>query len=120
MNMTMRSLAAAALLCLVATPSLAAVCYITEFRALTPAEPTGAQIAKAPAIAEQTVAVGAEAKSAAFNNATRFIRLHCDAIASFKIGTSPTATTSSARTPADATEYFGVVPGDKISIILNN
>lgn len=120
MNMTMRNVAAAALLCLLATPSLAATCYITEFRALTPAEPTGAQIAKAPWVTTQTVAIGAEAKSAAFNSATRFIRLHCDAIASFVIGTTPTASATSPRTPADATEYFGVNPADKISIITNN
>lgn len=103
-----------------AQPASAAVCYITEFRAITPGDPSGIQIAKTPAVAEQTVAIGAEAKSAAFNAQTRFIRLACDAIASFVISTAPTATTSSARIPADAIEYYGVNPGDKISIITNN
>lgn len=118
--MKMRSLAAALLLCLVTGPVFAATCYISEFSQISPVGPSGAQIAMAPSLTTQTVAVGAEAKSAAFGNSTRFIRLHCDAIASFAFGTNPTATTSSARTPADATEYFGVNPGDKVSIILNN
>lgn len=93
-----------------------ATAYITEYGG-TGAE--RAQIAAAPAVASQTVAIGSEAKSAAFNNNTRLIRVHVDAICSVLIGPSPTATTSSARMAADSTEYFGVNPGDKISVISN-
>ncbi len=41
--------------------------------------------------AQQTVAIGVEAKSSAFNAATNLIRVHTDAICSITIGTSPTA-----------------------------
>jgi hypothetical protein len=93
-----------------------ATAYITEYGG-TGAE--RAQIAAAPAVASQTVAIGTEAKSAAFNNNTRLIRVHVDAICSILIGSNPTATTASARMSADSTEYFGVNPGDKISVITN-
>ena len=93
-----------------------AVAYITEYGSAG-AERT--QIAAAPAVTSQTVAIGVEAKSAAFKGATRFIRVHVDAICSIAIGQSPTATTSDARMSADSTEYFAVNPGDKISVISN-
>ncbi len=96
-----------------------AVVYISEFSAL--AKVTGANIAMMPPLAEQTVAIGAEADSAAFNAATRFIRVHNDAICSIAIGTAPTASTSTMRLPADSIEYFAVPKGEsyKISVITN-
>lgn len=96
----------------------AATCYITEF---TGGAPNGVQVAQQPALAEQTVSIsGGSLQSNAFSGGTRLIRLHCDGIASFKIATSPTATTLSARIAADQTEYFAVNPGDKIAIISNS
>lgn len=93
-----------------------AVAYITEYGSAG-AERT--QVAAAPPVASQTVLIGSEAKSAAFNNGTRIIRVHVDAVCSILIGANPTATTSSARMAADTTEYFSVNPGDKISVISN-
>jgi hypothetical protein len=93
-----------------------ATAYITEYGGAG-AERT--QVASSPAITSQTVAIGSEAKSAAFNSQTRIIRVHVDAICSILIGLSPTATTASARMSANSTEYFGVNPGDKISVISN-
>jgi hypothetical protein len=74
-----------------------------------------------PPLAEQTVAIGAEAKSSAFNASTRYVRIHVDAICSILFGTSPTATTSKKRLAANQTEYFAVPPGQsfKVSVISN-
>lgn len=96
-----------------------AVVYITEFAAI--ANVTGANIAMMPPIAQQTVAIGAEADSSAFNAATRYIRVHADAICSISVGVTPTATTSMLRMSADSTEYFAVPlnAGYKLSVISN-
>lgn len=78
------------------------------------------QAALEPALVDQTpVAIGSEAKSAAFGATTTFVRLHADAICSVKFGASPTATTNNRRMAADQTEYFAVVPGQKVSVISN-
>lgn len=98
-----------------------ATAYITEFNRAAPGGGCGLQIAEQPPIASQTVAIGVETKSTAFNTATSFIRVHVDAICSILVGTAPTAATTDARMAADQTEYFGVQPGGgmKISIISN-
>lgn len=94
-----------------------ATLYITEFASAVGNGRT--PIAQAPAVAHQTVAIGAEADSAAFNPKTTLVRLHCDAICSVKFDDTPTATTSTMRLAADQTEYFGVQPGSKVSVISN-
>ena len=96
-----------------------AVCYISEFSAV--ANVSGCPVAMMPPIAEQTVAIGAEADSNAFNAATRYIRVHVDAICSIAIGTAPTASTSTLRMSAESTEYFAVPlnGGYKLSVITN-
>lgn len=78
--------------------------------------PTGQE----PAIANQTVVIGAEAKSAAFAATTQFVAVSVDAICSVAFGAAPTSTTSSLRLPANSITYFGVVPGHKISVISNS
>lgn len=113
-----RALLAALVLAIgLSTQALAATCYITEFGGGLVG---GVQVAVQPALVEQTVAItGASVASTAFGGGTRIIRLHCDAIASFKVGVAPVVTTSSARMPADAVEYFLVNPGEKIAVISN-
>lgn len=100
-----------------------ATVYITEFNALEQLSGQIAnygQVAHQGPIAEQVVAIGgASTQSAAFNAKTKLIRVHTDAICSIKVGTNPTALTTSARMAADQTEYFGVVPGQKIAVIAN-
>lgn len=97
-----------------------AVLYIAEYAELARAEPGMGQIAQAPPVAEQTVAIGAgSVSSLAFNASTRFIRLSTDAICSISIDFNPTATTVKGRMPADAVEYFGVKPGMKTAVISN-
>lgn len=96
--------------------------YVTEFTGVG-VQLLGANVMQAalqPAAVDQTpVAIGAEAKSAAFGNTTTLIRVHADAICSIAIGAAPTATTNNARMAADQTEYFGVSAGHKLSVISN-
>lgn len=98
-----------------------ATAYITEFSKVgTTSGRIDMTIALMPPIAEQTVAIGVVASSAAFNDATKFIRVHVDAICSIKIGASPqTAAVTTLRMAANQTEYFGVTPGHIISVITN-
>lgn len=93
--------------------------YITEYSG-TAGQQT--QVAMTPAVAHQKLTIGSETDSAAFNQNTRFIRVHADAICSILIEnseTAPTATVSMTRMSADSTEYFGVNPGGKLSVITN-
>lgn len=63
-----------------------ATLYITEFAEIQGGDNNGkVPVVKLPPLAEQTVAIGAETDSAAFNAATKFIRVHCDAICSIKV-----------------------------------
>jgi hypothetical protein len=71
-----------------------------------------------PSLARQTVTIGAEAKSAAFSAATRFIRIHARGSAChWMIGADPTATTSETPLEDGDREFVGVTPGHKISVI---
>lgn len=97
-----------------------ATLYITEYvrTGLTPRQMVLA--GEEPAVATQTVSIGAgSVQSAAFNAATRFIRVCNDATCSVSFGTSPTATATSTRLPANSVEYFAVMPGLKLAVITN-
>jgi hypothetical protein len=105
-------------LSLCAAQALASTLYIDEYAQQSVVTYPAAQ---APPITSQTVAIsGTAASSSAFNTATRLIRITCDVVCSFLIGTTPTATTSNARMSAGQTEYFVVQPGFKISVISNS
>jgi hypothetical protein len=99
-----------------------AVLYITEYAEMQigPAGRHG-QMPMEPPLAEQTVNIGSVASSSAFNAATRFVRLHCDAVCSVEFGTSPTASSTTGRMAANQTEYRGVPLGQsyKVSVITN-
>jgi len=96
-----------------------ATLYISEYSGLGSGGGY-AQLAQAPAVAEQTLAIaGASAASAAFNASTKFVRLHTDAICSIAFGAAPVATAAKMRMAANATEYFGVVAGQKVAVISN-
>lgn len=100
--------------------------YITEFRGNAHAW-KAAEVISAPQasdddpVVEQTpiTSGGASAQSAAFNGATRMIRIHTDGIISIAIGSNPTASTNTMRLAANQTEYFGVKPGEKVAVITN-
>jgi len=95
--------------------------YISEYAVMPQQTGVLLQVGKEPSITDYVVDyTSAHAESAAFNAKTNFIRVHVDSIASFKISTAGTAaTTSNARLAANQTEFFGVTPGDKISLITN-
>lgn len=95
-----------------------ATLYIAEFRQV--GDLGRIQAPEQPPYAEQTVAIGVgSVQSSAFNTATKFIRVHTDAICSIKIGSNPTATATTARMAAGQTEYFTVLAGHKLAVIVN-
>ena len=93
--------------------------YISEFSVLASGQGGVAQAAAQPPLAVQVVDFsGGAAASSAFSAQTRFVRIHTDAVCSVRFDGS-TATTSYPRMAADQTEYFGVQPASKLSVISN-
>lgn len=79
-----------------------------------------AQAAQEPAPVEQALSISASpTQSAAFGSTTNFVRVHCDVVCSILFGSNPTAVTNAKRLAANQTEFFGVQPGQKLSVILN-
>lgn len=100
-----------------------ATLYYSAFRARGYAGGSrdGIQVAQMPSLGDFTLVEGSTvATSAAFPAGTSYIRVHTDAICSVAISSSPIATTTFPRMPADATEYFGVSTAMKISVIANS
>jgi hypothetical protein len=116
-------LAAALFLCLVASPSFAASkLFISEYGTLAATNSGGvpAQAAAEPSLTDQAPVdfSGGAASSAVFGAQTRLVRLMCDTRCAIRISTAGTAaTTSNKPLAADSPEYFGVQPGDKVSVI---
>lgn len=78
------------------------------------------QIAKVPPVAEQKLGVsGASVQSAAFNSATKYVRLYTDIACCVAWGTNPVAVTTSMPMSAASAEYFGVTVGHKVAVIAN-
>lgn len=98
-----------------------AVVYIEEYAEMALVKNgQGLQAGRQPAVTSQTVAIGGvSAQSAAFNDKTRFVRIHTDAICSYKFGANPTASATTPRMAANSTEYFAVTAGEKVAIITN-
>lgn len=94
-----------------------ATLYITEFADVSATQ--GVTIGKQPVVAEQTIAIGAGAVSAAFNQRTRYVRLSPDAICSVLFGATPTAAATNMRMAAGSVEYFDVPQGAKVAVITN-
>ena len=122
----LRKLIFAGCFALLASPSFAAnKAFINEYNSMAATDSGGvpAQIASEPAVVQQTPTdfTAGATSSPAFGNQTKFIRLLCDTRCAFKVRPGCTggtaATTSSAPLAVDAPEYFGVKPGDCISVI---
>lgn len=80
----------------------------------------GAPLPQEPALAEQVLNTTAtSAQSAAFNVKTRAVRVHAATIVSIKFGDNPTAVVGEKRFAAGETQYFAVVPGQKLAGIDN-
>ena len=97
-----------------------ATLQIAEFSVFGTDPNTGEALAKVPPIAEQVVAV--PGNSAAFNAATRFVRVHNGTAAgvsvAFGLGVT-SATTSNMRLAANQTEYFMTNAGDQMAAVAN-
>ena len=73
---------------------------------------------KEPGAYQTPVAIGAgSVQSAAFGGQAAFVRLHADAACRIAFGANPTASSSTPRMAAGATEFFGVTPGHKVAVI---
>jgi hypothetical protein len=98
-----------------------ATIYVSEHSAMGIAANGVPQVASHPSLQSQSMAItaGSTTLPSAFTAATRFIRVHTDAICSISIGTSPTAVATKNRMSAESTEYFGVQPGDNLAVIVN-
>lgn len=114
-----RVVAAACLVLFATQANAASKLFISEFTNLATASAGAAQVAQEPAVTDQTPVdfSGGAAQSAAFSSATLFVRVMCDTRCAVKFGANPTATTSNKPLAADSPEYFGVVSGQKISVI---
>lgn len=93
--------------------------YIQEYAEMLRINGELAQVGREPALASQAITfTGTAGQSAAFNANTRFVRTHVDGIASLKFGSNPTALANTdQRMAAGSTEFFGVVPGHKVSAV---
>lgn len=75
-----------------------------------------AQAVKLPAVAGQAVTFTTATQSNALNAITKLVRIATDTQCYIAVGANPTATANSMLLPAFGVEYFGVTPGDKISV----
>lgn len=118
MKMNIMRLLAVAIFALLSAPALAANAYITEFSALGTANNGAPQVATLPPVTHQKVDFsGGAVNATAFNVQTKYVRIHCDAACSIRVG--GTATITYMRIPTDGIEYFGVQGGDVLSVIAN-
>ena len=77
------------------------------------------QAGKEPALATQKITFSTVTQSAAFNELTKFVRIYSTADAYLEFGVAPTAVTENGcPVTAKMPEFFGVIPGQKVSVIL--
>ncbi len=90
--------------------------YISEYTNLVVDESGRiVPVAQEPAVT-QVVVYAASVQSAAFAEATRYVRIISEAKAHFLFGTNPTADGDDPYYPADVAEYFGVPKGASYKI----
>ena len=93
---------------------------VTEYQSLG-MDSLGARVAVGvePARAVQQIAESgvSTACSADFLDTTRFVRIHTTAAIRIAFGKTPTAAATSQRMAANATEFFGVGPGQRVAVI---
>jgi len=100
-----------------------AVLYITEYARIATDPDGNLAMSLEPPMAEQTVSItGSSTQSSAFQTATKYVRLHTDAICSVLLGQNPTALSTSGRMAANQTEYRSVPQGwnFKVAVISNS
>jgi hypothetical protein len=110
---------------LLVNPAFAASkAFISEYAVMAATSSGGApaQIAAEPTLTDQAPVdfSGGAASSAVFGSQTKYIRLLCDTRCAIKLRpacSGAAATTSNKPLAADTPEYFGVQPGDCLSVI---
>ena len=94
---------------------------VSEFSVFGVDPNTGQAVAKVPPITEQVIAA-APGNTAAFNAATKFVRVHNGTAAgvsvAFGVGVT-VATTTNMRLAANQTEYFMTNAGDQMAVVAN-
>jgi hypothetical protein len=90
--------------------------YVTEYAESSHPEAT---VGPEPGTNQVVNYAGGTTQSTAFKSNTTMVRLHTDSICSYKFGINPTATTTEARMAAGQTEYFRVLPGNKVAAVIN-
>lgn len=77
-----------------------------------------AQVVQGPPLAFQNLTIGSLTSSSGLGSATRIMRVKAEGDCYIAFGPSPqTATNSSMLMQAGDTEYFGVSPGDIVSVL---
>lgn len=99
-----------AILFFICSSASATTCWISEYAQLATDELGRTVMApKEPSLASQSVTtITVTENSAVFDDRTMFIRIFCDIQVFYKVGTSPTATTSTDYLPADKFMIVGV------------
>lgn len=92
---------------------------VTEYTDLATARNGAAVMAgsEPSRVTQQVSVTGGSLASAAFSDATKFVRVHSDIACRIAFGQAPVASGASQRLAAGATEYFGVQSGIKIAVI---
>jgi len=92
---------------------------VTQYtRLATDAAGHTVQVGAAPGLGSFELTNGASAvNSSPFPDTVRFIRVATDAKIRVAIGVGATATSTSPLMHANSTEFFSVIPGDRISVI---
>lgn len=115
--MLKRVLIGAAALVAMATAAQADNLYLTEFRGAPP-QAVYYQAARMPAVRETVVPItGASVQSLIFTADTGLVRVQCDIACHVNIATAAAATTMSMRMTAGQTEYFVVLPGQRLAVL---
>jgi hypothetical protein len=94
-----------------------ATAWVTEYANLArDGQHYSTPLPQEPAITTQTFTFTTHAESAAFNEQTNFVRVYASAAARIAFGASPTAIAGSTPIAATVDYWFGVHPGQKVSI----
>jgi hypothetical protein len=96
-----------------------ATCWVTEYEAAARTHagggeqvPTGME----PAVTVQSFPFTTAAASAPFGARTRFVRVYLSSDGRVAFGSDPEAVEGSTPVTGKVGEYFGVVPGDRVSV----
>lgn len=94
--------------------------YITEFGQALDERGGISDALQMPPLAEQKLAIGAGTiQSAAWNAATKIVRIETDAICSVAFGANPVASVANMRMAANDSLLCRVSPGGKVAVIAN-